>query len=68
MPFEKGKSGNPKGRTIGSRIKQEKHVKVTLDKCLDTALSNVVESANNGNLDACMFVIDSILSIDRSKG
>jgi hypothetical protein len=67
MPWQKGQSGNPKGRQPGSRNRATLAAEELLDGDADQLMGKALELAKQGNLAMLRFCIERILPVRRSR-
>src|SRR5215213_5905663 len=66
-PFQKGQSGNPKGRPVGSRHKATLAVEVLLDGEAEALTRKAVEMALGGDTVALRLCLDRLLPVRRDR-
>lgn len=70
MPFEKGKSGNPKGRPkqTAEQKKQREQFQALLGSSTVTALQSIIHIANDRHhkdrFNACKYIIDKAYGVN----
>lgn len=65
--FQKGKSGNPKGRPTGSRNKTTILAERLLENDLEEVCSVVANQAKQGNIQAIKVILDRLLPPRRDR-
>lgn len=65
--FQKGQSGNPKGKTKGTKNKATRIVESLMQNELDSICQKLLELAVDGNIQAIKLVLDRILPPKASR-
>ncbi len=65
--FQKGNSGNPKGRPKGSKNRATLLAMAAMEGELDAVVRKVIEAAKNGDLVAARLVVDKLIPAAKSR-
>jgi hypothetical protein len=67
MPFQKGKSGNPKGKKPGTRHKATVAALALLEGDLPAITRVCIGRAKDGDLMACKLILDKLIPNRRAR-